>query len=72
MACQDSTAASDALNAAIVGPAKVASDAGSVEQHPLPDLIEADRYLSAKCSGANKRRGLRFNRLIPSGTVLDS
>ncbi len=30
------------------GPAKASGDAGSVEQHPLPDQIEADRYLASK------------------------
>ncbi len=29
------------------GPAKVAGDAGSVEQHKLADQIEADKYLAS-------------------------
>ncbi len=49
------------------GPAKVAGDAGSVEQHPLPDQIEADRYLAAKRAAAERKRGLRFNKLVPPG-----
>jgi hypothetical protein len=49
------------------GPAKAAGDAGSVEQHKLPDQIAADRYLSAKDAAKSKRRGLRFNKLVPPG-----
>lgn len=49
------------------GPAKATGDAGSVEQHPLPDQIEADRYLASKDAAASKKRGLRFNKLVPPG-----
>ena len=50
------------------GPAKAAGDAVSVEQHKLADQIAADKYLAAKEAAKSKRRGLRFNRLIPPGT----
>jgi endonuclease YncB( thermonuclease family) len=49
------------------GPAKASGDAGSVEQHPLPDQIEADRYLCAKEAAKAKKRGLRFNKFVPPG-----
>lgn len=49
------------------GPAKAAGDAGSVEQHSLPDQIEADRYLASKEAAKSKRRGLAFNKLVPPG-----
>jgi hypothetical protein len=49
------------------GPAKASGDAGSVEQHPLSEQIEADRYLGAKEAAESKRRGLRFNKLVPPG-----
>lgn len=49
------------------GPAKASGDAGSVEQHPLPDQIEADRYLAAKEAAKQPQRGLRFNKLVPPG-----
>ncbi len=49
------------------GPAKATSDAGSVEQHPLPDQIEADKYLASKEAAKSKNRGLRFNKLVPPG-----
>ncbi len=35
------------------GPAKAAGDSGSVEQHPLKDQIEADRYLASKDAAIN-------------------
>ncbi len=49
------------------GPAKASGDAGSVEQHPLPDQIEADRYLASKGAAQQPRRGLRFNKFVPPG-----
>ena len=51
------------------GPAKASGDAGSVEQHKLADQIDADRYLCSKDAAKDKRRGLRFNKLVPPGTV---
>jgi len=48
-------------------PARVTSDAGSVEQHSLRDLIEVDRYLSTKEAVEERRRGLKFNKLVPPG-----
>jgi hypothetical protein len=50
------------------GPAKATGDAGSIEQHPLPDQIDADRYLASKDAAESKKRGLRFNKLVPPGT----
>jgi hypothetical protein len=38
------------------GPAKASGDSGSMEQHPLPDQIAADRYLESK--KAVRRKGL--------------
>lgn len=51
------------------GPAKAAGDAGSVEQHKLPDQIAADRYLASKEAAKSKRRGLAFNKLVPPGAA---
>jgi hypothetical protein len=49
------------------GPAKASGDAGSVEQHPLPDQIEAAKFLAAKEAAKKPNRGLRFNKLVPPG-----
>jgi hypothetical protein len=32
-------------------------------------IIEADKYLAAKAAASNKSRGLRFNKIIPPGTI---
>jgi len=38
-----------------------------VEQHKLAEQIEADRYLASKEAMQSKKRGLRFNKLVPPG-----
>jgi hypothetical protein len=64
---------SDDLEQAIrdnaAGPARVAGDAGTVEQHPLSEQIEADRYLASKNAAKKPSRGLRLNKFVPSGTA---
>ncbi len=51
------------------GPAKAAGDSGSVEQHPLKDQIEADRYLASKDAARKPGLGIKFAKIAPSGTV---
>jgi hypothetical protein len=53
------------------GPKRVRTDAGEVEAQDVASMIEADKYLAAKAAstGSNTRRGLRFNKLIPPGTI---
>jgi hypothetical protein len=72
MACEDAETTSDAILSALAGPKRVSGDAGSVEQHSIPDLIAADRYVRSRCGGANPRRGLRITKLVPPGTVSDA
>jgi hypothetical protein len=60
---------SETIHTSAQSPAKVSGDAGSVEQHKLTEQIEADRYLAAKEAASQKNRGLKFNKLVPSGTV---
>jgi len=48
-------------------PAKASGDAGSVEQHKLTEQIAADKYLASKAAASGKKRGLRFNKLVPPG-----
>jgi hypothetical protein len=53
-------------------PASASSDGQSATAHSLKDLIEADKYLSQQAGGAalpRKSRGLRFNRIVPPGSV---
>lgn len=55
------------------GPKRVRTDAGEVEAQDLRFMIEADKYLSGKAavsqSSTRKNRGLRFNKIIPPGTI---
>lgn len=57
----------DAIEQNAKGPAKASGDAGSVEQHPLPDQIEVAKFLASKEAAKSKKRGLRFNKLVPPG-----
>jgi len=50
-------------------PKKVTGDAGSVEQFPLDEQIEADRYERAREEVEKPHRGLRFTKMVPPGTV---
>ena len=54
------------------GPAEARGDSGSVRQHRLRDLIEADRYLAAKDALADRTRktfGVRVGVLVPTGAI---
>jgi hypothetical protein len=49
-------------------PAKTSVDSVNVEQHSLADQIEADRYLKSREAMRSKRLGLRFTKIVPSGS----
>lgn len=49
-------------------PAKASGDSGSMEQHPLPDQIAADRYIESKKAARNKGLGIALKKLVPPGT----
>ena len=48
------------------GPRKASGDSGSIEQHPLREQIEADRYLNSKQAVKNGL-GIRKSKLVPPG-----
>ena len=48
------------------GPRKASGDSGSIEQHPLREQIEADRYLNSKQAVKNGL-GVRKSKLVPPG-----
>ena len=50
------------------GPARASDDSGSMEQHPLPDQIAADRYLASKAASRKKGLGIKLSKLSPPGT----
>jgi hypothetical protein len=68
----DKTTMADDLTQAIVdnatGPLKAASDAGSMEQHPLPEQIAADKYLQSKKAARRHGLGIGLKKLVPPGT----
>jgi len=54
------------ITSAVNGHKKVTSDGVTVESHPLKDLIEADRYVSAKAAGY---KSIRLSRMINPGAI---
>lgn len=69
MACANVELIDEALQKAVTGPAYIQTDAGTVSQHSLPDLIKVASYLAGTCAGNESRQGMRFSRFIPDGTV---
>ena len=60
----------DAIEESALGPKKVTGDSGSVEQHPIGDLIEADKYVSGRtAANAGPPFGLRLAKIVPPGAV---
>lgn len=51
------------------GPKKASGDAGSVEQHDLPDQIAADKYLESKRASRAKGLGVKLAKISPGGAV---
>lgn len=60
---------SDTIRQNAEGPAKAEVDGVKMEQHKPTEQVAADRYLSSKDAARSKSRGLRFNKLVPPGTV---
>lgn len=58
-----------AIKTAAAGPRKASGDAGSVEGHPLRELVEADRYTAAKEAARAGRTGIRVGRVAPGGAA---
>ena len=59
----------DAIRRAADGPKSAQVDGQRVEQHPLSDLVQADRYLAAKKAARGRYGGLRITRMSHSGAV---
>lgn len=58
----------DTIRTSATEPAKASGDSGSMEQHPLPDQIAADRYLESKKAAHGKGLGIGLKKLVPPGT----
>ena len=67
----DSESILEVLQTAASGPESVTTDAGSVRQFSLADLIAAHKYLASVQASQQQPRGtgLRFAQLVPDGTV---
>ncbi len=55
----------DPVRQAAQSPKKASDDAGSMEQHPLTEQIEADRYLASKAAAKKNGLGVKFAKLSP-------
>ena len=51
------------------GPKQVTVDGIVMQEHSLPDQIEADRYLASKAASRAPRRGLVMTKMSPPGTA---
>ncbi len=49
------------------GPKSAEVDGQKVEQHSLPDQIEADKYLASKKAMRSRNSGLKFSKMSHSG-----
>ncbi|OPZ22796.1 MAG: hypothetical protein BWZ02_03367 [Lentisphaerae bacterium ADurb.BinA184] len=58
-----------AIQESAAAPKKASNDATSVEQHPLPDQIAADKYLESKKASRAKGLGIKLVKIAPGGTV---
>ena len=65
----DPSSDDEALREAATQPAKVSVDSQSVEQHPLKDQIEADRYFASKDAARKPGLGIKFAKIVPPGSV---
>ena len=58
---------SQAIRDAANAPKKTQVKSTTVEEHPLPDLIAAERHLANKEAARRNHRGIRFSKIIPPG-----
>jgi hypothetical protein len=59
----------DSIQTNAQGPKRASGDSGSVEQHPLPDQIAADKYLESKKASRAKGLGIKLAKISPGGAV---
>ena len=58
---------SDLIETAVEAPQSVTVAGGNVASRPIPELIEADKYLAAKRARTKNHCGLIFRTLEPGG-----
>lgn len=65
----DPNALDQTLLDAAQGPAEAVIDGQSAKQHPLPDLIEAAKFLASKSASSNPFGALRITTARPGSAV---
>ncbi len=50
-------------------PAEVSQDGTTVKMPPVGEQIEADRYAASRAAHARGSTGLRFNKIVPPGSI---
>jgi len=60
---------SAAINTNAQSPAEVEQDGTRAKAHPINDQIAADRYAATRAAHARNSTGLRFNKIVPPGSV---
>lgn len=63
---EDNDEITDAIAENAKGPKRAAGDGGSIEQHPLPEQIAADRYVRSR-NASTRRLGIRTVKIVPPG-----
>lgn len=63
----EETKIEDAIRQNADGPKSAEVDGQKVEQHSLPDQIEADKYLASKKAMKSRNSGLKFSKMSHSG-----
>ena len=59
----------EAIRTNAEGPKSASGDAGSMQQHSLPDQIAADRYLASKQAARLKGLGVRLTKVVLPGAA---
>lgn len=65
----DPSSDDEALREAATQPAKVSVDGQSVEQHPLKDRLEFERFVASKEAAKKPGLGIKFAKIVPPGSV---
>lgn len=60
-------AADDALLTALQNPQREQSGTRVIEEHPLSDVLNARKQVSADTAASQPHFGLRFTKLVPPG-----
>ena len=59
----------DAIKQNAEGPESAEVDGVRMKQHPLPDVIDADKYVKSTEALSKKNFGLTRAKIVPPGTV---